>query len=135
MTRLIDLGVQPFLVGASLIAVLAQRLVRKICPNCKTEYEPSGHIRKVVESFSEDIPKYYHGLGCKKCRNTGYVGRIAIHELFVPDDELLDLISEGMRIKELRELAVKKGMNTLRMDGIEKVKAGIISIEEVLKTT
>ncbi len=133
--RLVDLGVAPYLVSASLIAVLAQRLVRKICSNCKTEYEPSTSIRKVVEKTGGKIEKFYRGVGCKKCRNSGCAGRIAIHELFVPNEEIMDMISEGISSKKLRAKGLENGMVSLQSDGIEKVKAGIISIEEVLRTT
>jgi len=124
VTRLLDLGVAPYLVGASLIAVLAQRLVRKICANCKTEYEPPVSIRRT----------FYRGVGCKKCRNTGYAGRIAIHELFAPNDEITEMINEGANLKKLRAKALHNGMVSLQFDGIGKVQAGIISIEEVLRT-
>lgn len=135
VTRIVDLGVAPYLVSASLIAVLAQRLVRKICSNCKTEYEPAASLRKAIEKAGDKEQKYYRGVGCKKCRNTGYSGRIAIHELFVPDDEILEMITDGASLKNLRTMAIQKGMVSLEQDGIEKVQAGIISIEEVLRTT
>ncbi|MBN2137292.1 MAG: Flp pilus assembly complex ATPase component TadA [Sedimentisphaerales bacterium] len=134
VTRLLDLGVAPYLVSASLIAVLAQRLVRKICPNCKNEYEPSASIRKMVEGSSGEKIKFYRGVGCKKCRNTGYAGRIAIHELFVPDEEIASMITERASLKEIKKVAFAKGMVPLQADGIEKVKAGIVSVEEVLRT-
>ena len=135
VTRLLDLGVAPYLVSASLIAVLAQRLVRKICPNCKTEYEPPVSIKKAVEKAVGEVPVFYRGVGCKKCRNTGYAGRIAIHELFVPNEEILEMINERTSLKKLKAMGRKNGMVSLQADGIEKVKAGIISIEEVLRTT
>jgi type II secretory ATPase GspE/PulE/Tfp pilus assembly ATPase PilB-like protein len=135
ITRLLDLKVAPYLVSASLIGVLAQRLVRKICPNCKTEYEPPRGIKRTVEKISGEAGQFYRGVGCKKCRNTGYAGRIAIHELFVPDDEVADMINEQISSKKLRAMALRKGMSPLQMDGIEKVKAGIVSIEEVMRTT
>ncbi len=135
VTRLLDLGVAPYLVGASLIGVLAQRLVRKICPNCKSEYDPLAGIKKVVEKLNIEIPKYYRGVGCKKCRNTGYVGRIAIHELFVPGKEITEMFDDRVDLKKLRETALKSGMTTLRLDGLEKVKAEIVSVEEVLRMT
>ena len=135
VTRLLDLGVAPYLVSASLIAVLAQRLVRKICPNCKTEYEPPSSIRKVVEKDSAKMQKFLRGVGCKKCRNTGYAGRIAIQELFVPDEAIMEMINDRSSLKKLRAKALRNGMISLQSDGIEKVKAGIISIEEVLRTT
>jgi type IV pilus assembly protein PilB len=134
VTRLLDLNVAPYLVSASLIAVLGQRLVRKICPNCKTEYEPSVSIKKVVEKLSGKVAKFYRGVGCKKCRNTGHAGRIAIHELFVPNEEIMEMINERASLRKLRDKALKNGMVSLQLDGIEKVKAGIIPIEEVLRT-
>lgn len=135
VTRLMDLKVAPYLVSASLIGVLAQRLVRKICSNCKTEYEPPRGIIRTVETLSGETGKFYRGVGCKKCRNTGYAGRIAIHELFIPDDEIDELMNEQISSKKLRAMALQKGMVPLQMDGIEKVKVGIVSIEEVLRTT
>lgn len=135
VTRLVDLGVAPYLVSASLIAVLAQRLVRKICSNCKTEYEPHASLRKVAEKTGEKIDKFYRGVGCKKCRNTGHSGRIAIHELFAPNEEILEMITDGASLKKLRTKALQNGMVALDCDGIEKVQAGIISIEEVLRST
>lgn len=133
VTRLIDLDIAPYLVSASLIAVLAQRLVRKICPNCKSEYEPPASIRKIVEKIGGEVEKYYRGLGCRKCRNTGCAGRIAVHELVVPRDRFREMITEGASLKKLRQEALKNGMIPLRLDGIEKVKAGIVPVEEVLR--
>jgi len=134
VTRLLDLDVPPYLISASLIAVLAQRLVRKICPGCKTQYEPSGSIKRAVEDLGGEVKKFYRGVGCVKCRNTGYAGRIAVHELFVPREEILEMINDRASLKKLRDAALKTGMVPLQLDGIEKVKAGIISIEEVLRT-
>jgi len=135
VTRLLDLGVAPYLLSASLKAALAQRLVRKICPNCKTEYDPPAGVKKAVESLSVQIAKYYRGVGCKKCRNTGHAGRIAVQELFVPNDEMAEMINERASAKKLRAKALAAGMVPLQLDGLEKVKAGIVSIEEVLRTT
>ncbi|MDD5327781.1 MAG: ATPase, T2SS/T4P/T4SS family [Phycisphaerae bacterium] len=135
VTRLLDLDVAPYLVSASLIAVLAQRLVRKICPACKTEYEPASSIRKAVKNLCGGIDKFYRGVGCKKCRNIGCAGRIAVHELFVPDDEIKEMINDRTSLKKLRTKALENGMVPLQLDGLEKVKAGIVSIEEVLRTT
>jgi len=135
VTRLLDLNAAPYLVSASLMGALAQRLVRKICPNCKTEYDPPASIKKAVRKAGVDVPEFYRGVGCKKCRNTGFVGRIAIHELFVPDEEIAEMITDRVSTKKLRAKALAKGMVPLQLDGLEKVKAGIISIEEVLRTT
>jgi type IV pilus assembly protein PilB len=133
ITRLIDLGVAPYLVSASLIGVLAQRLVRKICPNCKEEYEPTAAIQKMVEQWNGSPLKFYRGIGCKKCRNTGYVGRIAIHELFAPDDQLQEMIAQGATLKALRTAALRVGMRPLHLDGVDKVAAGITTIDEILR--
>ena len=89
----------------------------------------------MIEAQGGDVAKFYRGVGCKKCRNTGFAGRIAIHELFVPDDEISEMISERINTKKLRAKALEKGMLPLYHDGIEKVKAGIVSIEEILRTT
>jgi type IV pilus assembly protein PilB len=134
VTRLLDLNVAPYLVSASLIAALAQRLVRKICPACKTEYEPSASIKKVIGKLGGEVEKFYRGVGCKKCRNTGHVGRIAIHELFVPNEKIMDMINEQAGLKKLRDKALQSGMVPLQLDGIEKIKAGIVPLEEVLRT-
>ena len=133
VTRLMDLGVAPYLVSASLIAVLGQRLVRKICPNCKDQYEPAHSIRKTIEKWTGTTPVFYRGIGCKKCRNTGYSGRIAIHELFVPDDRVLDMITQSVPLKTLYSTAVENGMVPLHLDGIQKVAAGITTIDEILR--
>ncbi len=133
VTRLLDLDVAPYLLSASLIAILAQRLVRKICPSCKTEYKPATSIKKIVEKIGGKVTKFYRGVGCKKCRNTGYSGRIAVHELFIPDEEIMEMINNRTGLRALRNTALKNGMVPLQLDGIEKVKAGIVSIEEVLR--
>lgn len=131
--RLYNLNVAPYLVGASLIAVLAQRLVRKICTNCKEGYTPSPNVRGIVEKWGGGVETFYRGLGCRKCRNTGYLGRIAIHEFFAPSREILEMISDGVQLKKLRAQAIKDGMVSLKRDGMEKVKAGITTIEEILR--
>ncbi|MBN2457494.1 MAG: Flp pilus assembly complex ATPase component TadA [Sedimentisphaerales bacterium] len=132
--RLLDLGVAPYLVSGSLKAVLAQRLVRKICPACKTEFEPSASVKKIVQRVGGDVKQFYRGVGCKKCRNTGYAGRIAIHELLIPDEEIADIVNDRQNLRNVRTMAIKKGMVPLHLDGMEKVKAGIVSVEEVLRT-
>jgi type IV pilus assembly protein PilB len=134
VTRMLDLGVAPYLVSASLSAVVAQRLVRKICSNCKTQYDPPSTVKKIVDSLGGKVDKYYKGVGCKKCRNTGYAGRIAIHELFVPDQEIMEMINDRASMRKLRIKAEEKGLTPLILDAIEKVNAGIVSIEEALRT-
>ncbi|MCD4831231.1 MAG: Flp pilus assembly complex ATPase component TadA [Anaerohalosphaeraceae bacterium] len=135
VTRLMDLGVAPYLVGASLVGVLAQRLVRKVCSNCKEEYEPSVTMKNMVEKAIGPVEKFYRGLGCKKCRNSGYLGRIAIHELFMPNQIVQELIMEGANLKQIRAEAIKAGLVPLRLDGLQKVKAGITTIEEIVRVS
>ncbi|MCK5175322.1 MAG: type II/IV secretion system protein, partial [Planctomycetes bacterium] len=97
------------------------------------EYEPPSNIKRLSERWKVEIPKYYRGVGCRKCRNTGYIGRIAIHEMFLPNETVLDAITEGVTIKKLRKMAIDNGMLPLHLDGVEKVKAGITTMEEILR--
>ncbi len=135
VTRLVNIGVEPYLVAASTEAVLAQRLVRKICTNCKEPYEPSAGIRRAVEREVGQVEKFYRGAGCQKCRSTGYGGRIGIYELLVPDDEITEKINAGATRDEIRAAAIERGMVTLRQDGMSKVAAGITTVEEVFRAT
>jgi type IV pilus assembly protein PilB len=133
--RLLDLNVPSYLVGDALVGILSQRLVRKVCPNCKQEYEPHISIQRTVEKWLNASGKFYRGMGCRKCRNTGYLGRIAIHELFVPSEEILDMIAQIVTLKQLREAALKNRMAPLHIDGVQKVVAGITTIDEILRVT
>ena len=132
ITRLINMGVEPYLISAALNMVLAQRLARRICAKCRTEYEPHRTLRRALDRMGYDIEKFYKGAGCRRCRNTGFTGRIGIHELLAITDELRDAIVSGASINELRQLGVKNNMITLRHDGIRKVREGITTVEEVL---
>ncbi|MCK4850912.1 MAG: Flp pilus assembly complex ATPase component TadA [Phycisphaerae bacterium] len=135
VTRLINIGIEPYLIAAALNAVLAQRLVRKICPNCKEQHEPPENIKGVLESLGEKLPNIYGGKGCSKCRHSGFSGRIGIFELLVPNSEMRDMIARNVPLSELRQAALQQNMVTLRQDGLAKVKNGIASIEEVLSVT
>jgi len=135
VTRLLNIGVEPYLVAASLVGVLAQRLVRKICTNCRQPFEPKASLKRVAERAVGPIDTFYRGAGCQKCRNTGFSGRIGIYELLVPSDELRDRITTAPSINDLRAAAMEAGMVGLREDGMAKVKAGITTIEEVLRVT
>ncbi len=135
ITRLVNIGVEPYLVAASVEAVLAQRLVRKICTHCKEAYEPAVNIRRAVERIAGEVETFYRGVGCKRCRNSGYTGRMGIYELLVPDDAMRDRISGAPTLNELRAMAADSGMVTLRRDGMAKVKAGITTVEEILRVT
>lgn len=136
VTRLINMEVEPYLVAASLRAVLAQRLVRKICTHCKQEVQPSPVARRTLQRmFGSDIPveTFYEGKGCTRCRGTGYAGRIGIYELLVPNEKILEGISRGATLQDLRRMATDGSYTTLRDDGIEKVKQGITSIDALLE--
>jgi type IV pilus assembly protein PilB len=135
VTRLINIGIESYLVAATLRGVLGQRLVRKICPHCKRAYEPEPVIREAVEKSCGTVEALYHGEGCARCRGTGFAGRIGIFELFVPDDELLAVIAEGATLQEIQEILSRKNFVTLRADGMDKVKGGLTTVEEVFYVT
>ena len=135
ITRLLNVGIEPYLVSASLAGVLAQRLVRKICTNCKQAYDPPINIRRAVERIVGDVEAFYQGTGCTKCRNTGFTGRIGIYELLVPTDEMRRVFTCATSLDEMQSMAVEAGMVTLRADGMAKVKAGITTVEEVFLVT
>jgi type IV pilus assembly protein PilB len=132
ITRLVNMGVEPYLIGAALNAVLAQRLVRRVCPKCREEYQPARNLRKALEKMGYEMEKFYKGVGCRRCRNTGYSGRIGVHELLVINDELRDAVAAGVTISELRRIAARSGMISLRHDGFRKVREGVTTVEEVL---
>jgi type IV pilus assembly protein PilB len=137
ITRLIDMEVEPFLVTSSLEAVLAQRLVRKICKDCKTEYTPDDYVLKELGLARKEIEekKFYYGAGCEGCNNTGYSGRTAICELLVMDDTIRDLVLQRVSTAEIRKAAREHGMRTLREDGLMKILDGTTTVEEVIRET
>ena len=137
INRLLNMGIEPFLVSSSVILILAQRLARRICPQCKEEENvPRQALLNV--GFSEQEAgsvKIYKGKGCPTCNNTGYKGRVALYEVMTLKDEMKQLILEGAPADELKKTAIGLGMKTLRMSGLTKVKEGVTSIEEVLRVT
>lgn len=135
ITRLYNIGIDPYLVGATLVGVMAQRLVRKLCQNCKEPYAPGVNEKRQIERIAGNVETLYKSRGCQNCRNLGYSGRIGIYELLVPGDALIDSISQGASLNDLRDIAKKQGMTMLRGDGIEKVKAGITTLEEIYRVT
>jgi type IV pilus assembly protein PilB len=133
LTRLVDMGIEPFLISNSVVGILAQRLVRLICTHCKKKTSIS---KKQLDKFNLDKKDtLYTGAGCKRCNNTGYSGRIGIFELLTVDDEIKELIEEKASVAKIREAAKPKGMTTLLADGLQKVKQGSTSLEEVLRVT
>ncbi|WP_253705217.1 type IV pilus assembly ATPase PilB, partial [Thermus scotoductus] len=137
ITRLDEMGVELFNISAALIGVLSQRLVRRICDHCKVEVKPDPEVLRRLGLSQEEIQgaKLYKGMGCERCGGTGYKGRYAIHELLVVDDEIRHAIVAGKSATEIKEIARKKGMKTLREDGIYKAFQGITTLEEVLART
>ncbi|MBU0677794.1 MAG: type II secretion system ATPase GspE [Verrucomicrobia bacterium] len=135
--RLLDIGVKPFLVASSTRAIMAQRLVRKICDKCKEAYTPNENELRMLGPAAEQIAsiQLHKGRGCTNCNGTGYRGRIGIFEIFVIDDEVRHMIYEQVGAAELRNRARELGMRTLREDGIRKIVAGHTTIEEVLRVT
>ena len=136
VTRLINIGVEPYLISAALSAVLAQRLVRRICPECKEENnELTRRERVFFEHSGYGDQKLYRGAGCEKCHGTGYKGRLGLYELLIVTDELADVITTNPGVNELREVALKSGMKTLQEDGVLKAISGQTTIEEVLRVS
>jgi type IV pilus assembly protein PilB len=137
VARLLDLGLEPFLVTATIEGIIAQRLVRKICLNCKTEYEPSLDQLMELELRQDDVvgKRFYYGKGCNNCNNTGYRGRMGIYEIMLLDDDMRDLIIQHASTQVLRMEAKKRGMRTLRSAGLLAIYDGITSIEEVVRET
>ncbi len=136
LTRLTDMGVEPFLISSSVIGIIAQRLVRTICPSCKQSYTPS---KEALDDIGVTLPegplKFYRGAGCKVCKNTGYKGRIGIFEMLLLDDKIRDLILAKTSSAQIKHLAQESGMKTLREDGVVKVLAGATTIDEVIRVT
>jgi len=142
VSRLLDLGVEPYLASSSLIAIMAQRLVRKVCPDCRKTYEPTAHeLREVgigdigTSGPAEGNGQFFVGTGCEKCFQTGYRGRTGIYELMLVNEEIQDLIYKRESAGVIKKIAINAGLQTLRMDGARKVFAGTTTIAEVLRVT
>ena len=135
ITRLINIGVEPFLVGAALNGVLAQRLVRQICPKCASQTPMTEDLREFLEVHGIDSDHLPVGTGCDACRQTGYAGRLGLYELLVLDDHLRDLIASNPNVTEFRRICCERGMVSLREDGFRKVADGRTTVEEVLRVT
>jgi type IV pilus assembly protein PilB len=137
VTRLRDMGVPPFLITATVEAILAQRLVRRICTNCREEVVPSADVIADLELTSEQLAdkKFYRGKGCEKCNRTGYKGRMGLFELLIMNDEIRDLVMRNASTGDLREAARRAGMVTLRDSGMEGIFSGATTADEVIRET
>jgi type IV pilus assembly protein PilB len=137
VTRLVDMGLEPFLISSSLEVVLAQRLVRRICSGCKTAYEPDGEILSTLNLDPLEIANnsFYYGKGCEKCSSSGYKGRVGLFEMIKVNDAIRELINERAPTLVIKEKALQQGMRSLREDGVRAIFDGNSTIEEVLKYT
>jgi len=135
ITRLVDIGIDAYLIAASLNAVLAQRLVRRICPKCKKIYRLPDKMREFIKGSGIKAKQFYHGAGCDDCRGSGYVGRIGIYELLVIDDTFREMINSDSSVNNMRRVFRESGRQSLFEDGLIKVKQGLTTIDEVLRVT
>jgi general secretion pathway protein E len=137
LTRLVDMGVEPFLVSSSLVGVVAQRLVRVLCNECKKPVTATPEQLAKINLKPEDVKgrPIYHTVGCPACLNTGYMGREAIYEIMLLDDEVRAMVLQNLDAGSIKRHAIEKGMQTLRDDGAIKVLEGLTSMEEVLRVT
>lgn len=133
ISRLIDMGVESYMVSSAVVGVIAQRLVKRICPRCKTEYTTNDEEMKMLKL--EEPITLYKGKGCRYCGDSGYAGRIAIHEILIMDREIRSMIDKGASIDSVKQRAIEKGMKTLNQSCVELVKSGITTMDEMIKIT
>ncbi len=135
VTRLVNIGIEPYLIAASLNAAVAQRLVRRICSKCKELYKVPEHMKKYLELSGLNPDEIVHGVGCETCRGSGYVGRAGIFEMLVIDDKFRDMIHDDCSVSNMRRAFRQSGRATLFDDGMKKVQCGVTTVEEVLRVT
>jgi len=135
ITRLVNIGLEPFLVGAAVNAVLAQRLIRRLCKECRTMERPGEEMAEFLTLQGLPAETVWVAKGCDKCRKTGYSGRLGIYELLTVDDQLRDVIARNPNVAEFRRMCLERGMVTLRQDGLRKVQRGMTTVQEVLRVT
>ena len=135
ITRLVNIGLEPFLVGAAVNAVLAQRLIRRLCVHCKAMEKPNEEMAEYLTMQGFPADEMWAARGCEKCRKTGYSGRVGIYEMLVVDDQLRDIVARNPNVAEFRRLCIERGMVTLRADGMRKVAKGTTTVQEVLRVT
>ncbi len=135
VTRLINIGVEPYLISSAVNAILAQRLVRKICAHCKQPLKPSEKMSEFLRERGIDPDTTFKGVGCDRCRKQGYSGRLGIYELLVMDDPMRDMVTRNPDVVQLRKLCRERGLVTLREDGMQKVMKGLTTVDEILRVT
>ena len=133
VTRMVDMGIEPFLISSSLAGVIAQRLLRTICPKCKEAYTPSPQALHNLRMDTDGSAQFFRGKGCLNCKGTGYKGRVGVYELMTVNDELRDVILRKGNAMELQQVALRNGMRTLRDDAMEKILLGLTTLEESLR--
>ena len=135
ITRLEDMGVEPYLLSSSVLAILAQRLVRRVCPHCREETSPTEEECRVLEITRSELPIISRGRGCERCGESGYRGRIGLYELLTIPDSIRNAINESQDASSIRAIALQEGMRTLRQDGVDKIQQQLTTPEEVLRVT
>jgi type IV pilus assembly protein PilB len=137
INRLLNMGIEPFMVASSVVLILAQRLTRKICAQCKEEFKVPEEtlISAGFASAEAGTITCYHGKGCATCGSTGYKGRVALYEVMPVGEEIRELILQGASADEIKRKAIELGMKTLRMSGLQKVRDGMTTLEEVVNST
>jgi len=135
LTRLVDMGIEPYLLTSSITAILAQRLVRRVCPHCKEVYEPTEFEREILEEYGDADRVVYKGKGCPECLGTGYLGRIGVFELLTLNSKIRQMVQEKASSEEIKAEATKNGMTTLRQDGISRALSGDTTISEIVRVT
>jgi general secretion pathway protein E len=137
LTRLVEMGIEPFLAASSIVGILAQRLVRRICPHCKEAVTPPAELLDQLgdECTLPANPQFYQGRGCSRCMNIGYWGRGGIYELLHVDETVRELLMQDKDAATIKQAAMRKGMQTLRSSGVAKALEGVTSLEEILRVT
>lgn len=137
LTRLVEMGIEPFLAASSIVGIIAQRLVRTICPHCKKAHHPPEEL---LQEIAGEVPLpagaiFYRGTGCDKCMQIGYWGRVAIYELLKVDDTVRELLLQNKDAATIKKAAIQRGMRSLRAAGLAKALQGITTLEEVMRVT
>jgi type II secretory ATPase GspE/PulE/Tfp pilus assembly ATPase PilB-like protein len=135
VSRLVNIGIEPYLIAASLNGILAQRLIRRICKHCKEPYTAPENLRKYLDRAKIEPSQLFHGKGCDQCRNSGYAGRAGIFELLVVDEKFREIINQDASVNSMRRAFQASGWPTLFDDGLEKVRKGVTTIDEILRAT
>jgi type II secretory ATPase GspE/PulE/Tfp pilus assembly ATPase PilB-like protein len=134
ISRLLDLGLKPYVIASALEGIIAQRLVRKICEHGREPVQPTQELRQRLSSlFTDGTLLTYQGKGCKHCNNSGYRGRLGLYEVLIPDEELKHLMTSNSSIRDITQMAKSKGMRTLLDDARDKVAQGVTTLEEILR--